>query len=62
MSGGAWKHRASAHISAKTLFLTEEDFEEGLGQVDVGEVFGIGKEWGDFWGRVAGYAAAYGGY
>ena len=44
------------------LLFAEEDFEEGLGQVDVGEVFGIGKEGGDFIGRVAGYAAAYGGY
>ena len=44
------------------LLFAEEDFEEGLGQIDVGEVFGIGKEGGDFLGRVAGYAAAYGGY
>ena len=44
------------------FLFAEEDFEEGLGQVDVGEVFGIGKEGGDFLGGVAGYAAAYGGY
>lgn len=44
------------------LLFAEEDFEEGLGQIDVGEVFGIGKEGGDFLGGVAGYAAAYGSY
>ena len=44
------------------LLFAEEDFEEGLGKVDVGEVFSIGKEGGDFIGRVAGYSAAYGGY
>ena len=42
------------------LLFAEEDFEEGLGQIDVGEVFGIGKEGGDFIGRISGYAAAYG--
>ncbi len=33
------------------LLFAEEDFEEGLGKIDVGEVFGIGKEGGDFIGR-----------
>ena len=47
---------ASANLS-----FAAEDFQEGLGQVDIGEVFGIGKEGGDFLGCVAGYAAAYGG-
>ena len=44
------------------LLFAEEDFEEGLGKIDVGEVFGIGKEGGDFLCGVSGYAAAYGGY